>query len=75
MPATMADSQQPSRDSRSGAFIRGAGNVDPENKMWWPARWVAQMVQYLVAIVVITIAEGFKAIVSGEKPKGRRSKQ
>ncbi|EME46547.1 hypothetical protein DOTSEDRAFT_22597 [Dothistroma septosporum NZE10] len=69
----MADAQRP-QASRSSAFIRGASNVDPENKMWWPARWIAQMVQYLVAIVVLTIAEGFKAIVSGEKPKGRRNK-
>lgn len=66
-------SQQDS--STSTRFMRGAGQVnDPEHKLWGPARWVVQMVQYLVALVVLTIAEGFKAVVSGKSPQHRRKR-
>ncbi|CAK1357221.1 uncharacterized protein RHO25_008635 [Cercospora beticola] len=71
----MADSQQPSRQSKAADFMRGAGTVnDPENKLWGPARWVVQLVQYLIAIIMITIAEGFKSIVSGGSSRRRREK-
>ncbi|KAK3709133.1 hypothetical protein LTR37_011112 [Vermiconidia calcicola] len=62
---------QPTRTER---FMRGAGEVreDPEHRMWAPARWVAQMVQYLVAIIIVTIGEGFKAIWTGESPARKR---
>ncbi|KAF2216024.1 hypothetical protein CERZMDRAFT_90048 [Cercospora zeae-maydis SCOH1-5] len=51
----MADSQQTSRQSNAGEFMRGAGIVnDPEKKLWAPARWVAQLVQYLIALVMIS---------------------
>ncbi|KXS95807.1 hypothetical protein AC578_6273 [Pseudocercospora eumusae] len=66
-------SSSPSKESRAQAFVRGAGEVqDPEHKLWAPARWLVQMIQYLIAIIMITIAEGIKSIVSGEKPKHRR---
>lgn len=67
----MAETQQPSKTER---FIRGAGTVkeDDENRLWGPAKWVVQLVQYLVAIMIVTIGEAFKAIISGEKPKGRK---
>ncbi|GIZ42426.1 hypothetical protein CKM354_000569800 [Cercospora kikuchii] len=71
----MADTQQPSRQSKTADFMRGAGTVnDPENKLWGPARWVVQLVQYLIAIIMITIAEGFKSIVSGGSSRRRREK-
>lgn len=51
----MADTQQPSRQSKTADFMRGAGTVnDPENKLWGPARWVVQLVQYLIAIIMIS---------------------
>ncbi|KXT09482.1 hypothetical protein AC579_7829 [Pseudocercospora musae] len=50
----MSDSQSQSKESRAQAFVRGAGEVqDPEHKLWAPARWVVQMVQYLIAIIMI----------------------
>lgn len=59
----------------STRFMRNAGTVnDPENKLWAPARWVVQMIQYLVALIILTLAEGFKAVVSGKKPQQRRAK-
>ncbi|PPJ52386.1 hypothetical protein CBER1_09791 [Cercospora berteroae] len=71
----MADSQQPSRQSKAADFMRGAGTVnDPDKKLWGPARWVVQLVQYLIAIIMITIAEGFKSIVSGGSSRRRREK-
>ncbi|KAF2163634.1 hypothetical protein M409DRAFT_25822 [Zasmidium cellare ATCC 36951] len=73
----MADSNENKpQESKSSTFIRGAGNVrDPDNQLWWPARWVVQMIQYLVAIMVVTMAEGIKSIVSGERPKRRHHRQ
>ncbi|KAM3424998.1 hypothetical protein BST61_g6968 [Cercospora zeina] len=71
----MADSQQPSRQSKAAEFMRGAGTVnDPEKKLWAPARWIVQLVQYLIALVMITTAEAFKSIVSGEGSRRRRQK-
>jgi len=62
-----------SQESATTRFMKGAGQVnDPDHKLWGPAKWVAGVVQYLVAILMVTIAEGFKSIVSGKKPQGRR---
>ena len=69
----MSDSPESTRSTR---FMRGAGQVnDPEGKLWAPARWVVQLVQYLVAIIMLTIGEGFKAIFSGQNPQNRRRKE
>ncbi|USW53740.1 hypothetical protein Slin15195_G070590 [Septoria linicola] len=71
----MSSNQLPSKQSRASEFMRNAGTVnDPEHKLWGPARWVVQMIQYLIALIMITVAEGFKSIVSGEGPKKRRQK-
>jgi hypothetical protein len=32
------------------------------------------MIQYLIALIMLTLAEGFKAVVSGGKPQQRRRK-
>jgi hypothetical protein len=65
---------QQQQGSISSRFIRGAGEVQDRN-LWGPARWVVQLVQYLIAIILVTIAEGFKAIVSGKKPSGRHRRR
>lgn len=53
--------------------MRGATQVnDPEHKLWAPARWVVQLIQYLIAVIMLTLGEGFKAIFTGEKPSGKR---
>jgi len=64
--------QQPSKTER---LIRGAGEVrnDPNQRLWAPARWVVQMVQYLVAIMLVAIGESVKAIWSGKTPQKRAS--
>ena len=71
----MADSRKPQQPSKTERFIRGAGEVreDPDNRMWAPARWVVEMIQYLIAIIMVTIGESIKAIWSGEAPKKRRA--
>jgi hypothetical protein len=73
-PKKMTSSQQPSTTStRSTRFMQGASHVnDPEGKLWWPARWIVQLIQYLIALVMLTLAEGFRSVFSGEKPSGRR---
>jgi hypothetical protein len=59
----------------SSRFMRGAGQVnDPEGKLWAPARWVVQLIQYMIALVMLTLAEGFKAVFTGKKPQHRRNK-
>ncbi|KAF2767347.1 hypothetical protein EJ03DRAFT_329254 [Teratosphaeria nubilosa] len=63
-------SQQPQQSTFSGNFIRGAGEVQ-DKRLWGPAKWVVQMIQYLIAIIMITMGEGIKAIFTGEKPKSR----
>ena len=71
----MADTQKPQQPSKTERLIRSAGEVreDPDNKMWAPARWVVEMIQYLIAIIMVAIGESIKAIVSGESPKRRRA--
>ncbi|KAK3110857.1 hypothetical protein LTR53_014424 [Teratosphaeriaceae sp. CCFEE 6253] len=59
--------------SRTDRFLRQSGQVQNKN-LWGPAKWIAQLVQYLVAIILVTIAEGFKAIVSGQKGTRRRER-
>jgi hypothetical protein len=70
----MSSQQQPSTTStRSTRFMRGASHVnDPEGKLWAPARWIVQLIQYMIALVMLTLAEGFKAVFTGQKPSGRR---
>jgi len=58
--------------SRTDRFIRQSGQVQ-NKQLWGPARWVVQLVQYMIAIIIITIAEGFKAIVTGQSPHKRRN--
>jgi len=65
----MSDHHQP-QHSRTDKFMRGAGNVD--SNLWGPARWVVQLIQYLIAIVIVTMGAGLKAIFTGEKPQDRR---
>lgn len=68
----MSDRQQETTGER---FMRGAGEVhDPDHKLWAPARWVVQMVQYLVAIIMLTIGKGIEAIFKGEKPRKRKAR-
>lgn len=52
----MSDTQQASSDTLSSRFIRGAGEVkdDPEHRLWGPAKWVVQLVQYMIAIIVVS---------------------
>lgn len=65
---------QPHQSTKSERFIRGAGEVreDPEHRLWWPARWLVQLVQYMIAIIMVTVGEGFKAIFTGKSSKTRR---
>ncbi|KAK3631615.1 hypothetical protein LTR22_021020 [Elasticomyces elasticus] len=69
----MADSSRSSQ-SRTDAFLRSSSVVQ-NRKLWGPAKWVVQLVQYLIAIIIVTIAEGFKAIVSGKNPHQHRNHQ
>jgi len=34
-------------------LIRSSGQV-PNKNLWGPAKWVVQMIQYLIAIIIIT---------------------
>lgn len=70
-------STRPSAHETTGErFMRGAGEVnDPDHKLWAPARWVVQMVQYLVAIIILTIGKGIEAIFKGEKSTKRKARE
>ena len=64
----MSSHQQP-QQSKTERFMRGAGTVqDPDNQLWWPAKQVVAMIQYLIAAMIVTIGEALKSIVTGEKP-------
>nr|POF01173.1 hypothetical protein CFP56_21121 [Quercus suber] len=58
-------------DSTSSRFMRNAGEVN-DKRLWGPAKWIVQLIQYLVALVMVTMAEGLKAIFTGEKRRSRR---
>lgn len=64
------------QESSSQRFIRSAGQVrdDPSQRLWGPARWVVQLIQYMIAIIMVTIGEGIKSIFTGESPKKRSRK-
>lgn len=52
----MPESHIPSQESKASRFIRESGQVyDPEHKLWAPARWVVQMVQYLIALIILSM--------------------
>jgi hypothetical protein len=68
----MADAHhQPSKREQ---FIRASGQV-PNKELWGPAKWVVQLIQYMIAIMIITIGEGIKSIVTGEGPSARRRRE
>jgi len=67
----MADRQHRQPSSRTANFMRGAGEVQ-DRQLWGPAKWIVQLVQYLIAIMIVTIGEAFKAIFTGESPRKKR---
>ncbi len=58
-------SENPRDQSATARFIRASGQVQ-DKSLWWPARIVVQLVQYMIAILIVTIANAFKAIISGK---------
>jgi len=60
------------RKGISDHIIEGAGNVKGQEDMPAPVRWVAELVQYLVAILMIAIGKAIEAIVKGGSEKSRR---
>jgi hypothetical protein len=43
------------QDSATARFIRDAGTVqDPDHKLWAPVKWVVGMLQYMIAIVLVS---------------------
>ena len=69
----MSDRRTSQQATTGERFMRGAGEVqDPDHKLWGPMKWVVQMVQYLVAIIILTIGKGLEAIFKGEKGHKKR---
>ena len=73
----MFQTQSTASSSKTERFIRGAGEVreDPEQRLWWPARVVVQMIQYLIAIIMVTIGEGMKAVFTGKTSHRKRERE
>lgn len=47
--------------------MRSAGTVnDPDHKLWGPVKWVAQMVQYLIALVMISTFVRWDSAIGGD---------
>ncbi|GAB7358713.1 hypothetical protein MBLNU230_g3942t1 [Neophaeotheca triangularis] len=65
----MSNNQQRQTEAtRTENFIREASKVqDPDHKLWAPARWLIMMVQWMIAIIIVTIAKGFAAIFTKQK--------
>jgi len=61
MSSTEGQQQQ---HSKTSAFIRGAGHVEDKN-LWGPAKWVVSMIQTMIALIIITMAEGISKIFTG----------
>lgn len=38
-------------------------------------KWVVQMIQYMVAIIMVTIGKGIEAIFKGESPSKKRERE
>ncbi|KAK3081237.1 hypothetical protein LTS18_008815 [Coniosporium uncinatum] len=60
------------RKGISDRIIEGAGTVKGQEDMPAPVRWVAELVQYLVAILLIAIGKAIEAIIKGGSEKSRR---
>ncbi|KAF2861383.1 hypothetical protein K470DRAFT_215165, partial [Piedraia hortae CBS 480.64] len=59
--------------SKSAQFIRDAGHVrNDDGRLWGPARWIAQLIQYMVAIIIVMIGKAFEAMFRGGKKSKRR---
>ena len=61
-------------DSRTARLMRGAGTVQ-DKQLWGPAKWIVQLIQYLIAIIMITLGQAIKAIFTGATPRSRRGEQ
>ena len=57
--------------SKTGRIIRASGDVRDES-LPAPARWVVQLVQRLIAILIIMIGESFRAIFKGKRGRRRQ---
>ena len=69
-------SERRQQQSTSDRFLRGAGTVrDDDKQLWGPVKWVAQLVQYMVAIIMVTIGKGIEAIFKGEAPSKKKSRE
>lgn len=66
--------RQQNESNLSSRFVRSAGEVQ-DKKLWGPAKWVVQLVQYMIAIIMLTIGEGIKSIFTGERPRKRRDRE
>jgi len=60
------------RKGISDQLIEGAGNVKGQEDLPAPVRWVAELVQYLVAVLMIAIGKAIEAIFKGGSEKSRR---
>ena len=66
-----ADDRSPSKTRR---ILERAGNVPGSERYQWfpPINWVAEMVQYLVVILILAIANMFRLMFRKQKPHSSR---
>ncbi|KAF1985107.1 hypothetical protein K402DRAFT_118167 [Aulographum hederae CBS 113979] len=60
------------KTSLSDQFLRGASDVPGGNEMWAPVRWIAELVQTLIAVIFVMIGKAFKAIFEGSDARSKR---
>lgn len=65
----MSGNQQKQHElTKTEQFIRDASQVkDPDHKLWAPARWVIMMIQWMIAIIIVTMAKGLAAIFTKQR--------
>lgn len=62
----MSDRQSKTKTQQ---IIENSGEV--RGDLPWPARWIVQLIQRMIAIMIVTMGNALEAIFKGEKPKKR----
>jgi hypothetical protein len=61
--------------SKTHQLFEGSGQVKGSDDMSAPARWVAMLVQRLVALMLVAMGTALQAIFTGNKQKRQRERR
>lgn len=72
----MSAQQQPNRQppSKTEQFLQGASKAPGGETLAAPIRWIAELIQTLVAVMIIAVGNAIKAAFSADGSHSKRRK-